>query len=445
MSISARDIAYEVLGRVRRDEAYANLTLSALLDKHPRMGGADRGLATELVYGVLRHRRQLDHVLALHSSRPLARVDADMLDILRVAAYQVLMLDRIPDHAAVNEAVSAVRRGRGKGVAGFANAVLRKLTAADLERRLPENPAKRLAVQCSLPIWLARRWIQQLGRDQAELLARSLLERAPLTARVNTLRTDMQRVSRIIQQEGGQARAAGQAPAAFFVSGLARPFVAASYLEGLWTAQDEGAQLASELLAPQPGETVLDACCGVGGKATHLAALMQDRGRVICADHSPRKLELLREHCLRLGISSCETRRGDLLERSTLHGLQVDRVLLDAPCSGLGVIRRHPEQKWRIGQGSIERLASLQRRLLGAAVAALKPAGVLLYSVCTTTEEEGPSQVTWLRETHQMELLPPPPGPLVELANQGSLRLWPHLHGTDGFFLARLQKREEQA
>ncbi len=438
---NARDTARLVLRRVRRDDAFANLALSGALERERGLAAADRGLVTELVYGVLRHRRLLDHVLSRHSHRPLRRVDPDVLDTLRVAAYQVLMLDRVPAHAAVNDAVEAVHQARGKAVAGFANAVLRKLDRKSMEQGLPKKRVERLAVQCSLPPWLARHWVQQLGYQEAAALGRSLLQRVPVTARANTLRTDRDGLTRTLSEEGGHVEACRWAGAAVSLSGMASPFASDSYLNGLWTAQDEGAQLAAELLAPRPDERVLDACCGVGGKAVHMAALMGDGGQVLCVDTSERKLELLREHCLRQGVTSCETRRGDLLDPGTLHGVQVDRVLLDAPCTGLGVIRRHPEQKWRVQPHAIGRMASLQGSLLDAVLPALRPGGVLLYSVCTTTDEEGPAQVERLqRRFPELQLAPPDQGPMTRLAKDGVARLWPHRHGTDGFFLARLVK-----
>ena len=168
---------------------------------------------------------------------------------------------------------------------------------------------------------------------------------------------------------------------------------------------------------------------------------MGDAGAVICVDASERKLELLREHCLRLGIQRCEARQGDLLAPAPLDGVRVDRVLLDAPCSGLGVIRRHPEQKWRVERHSIMGMVALQRKLLEAVVPALHPGGVLVYSVCTTTDEEGMAQVAWLRQRFQdLRPLPAPEGLLTKLSNQGTVRLWPHRQGTDGFFLARFIK-----
>lgn len=437
---SARDVTRRVLRRVRRDKAYANLVLSAeLAGLGPRIDPREAALATELVYGVLRHRRRLDHALGRVSSRPLSRIEEDLLDALRLAAYQLLLLDRVPAYAAVNDAVEAIRLGRGKDAAGFVNAVLRKLRPEHLDADLPDAPMIRLAVSTALPTWLAKRWSRQLGHDEAHDLGLALLERAPLTARLNPLRGDRDAALAGLEAEGAALIPGRWAPDAVSLSALNDPFRSGSYLEGRWTIQDEAAQLATLLLAPEPGMTVLDACAGVGGKATHMAASMEDRGQVICLDRSERKLELLVDHCRRLGVSCCQPLHSDLLAPGALDGIRAHRVLVDAPCSGLGVLRRHPELKWR-EPPDIQALALLQRELLERAATALAPGGELVYAVCTTTQEEGPDQLAWAREAlPSLRPVPPPPrSPLANLAGpDGAVALWPHRHGCDGFYMAR--------
>jgi 16S rRNA (cytosine967-C5)-methyltransferase len=436
----AREIASRVLRRVRRDGAYANLALSGALDQ-ARLADADRALATELVYGVLRHRRRLDHALGLRSRRPVERIDADTLDVMRIAAYQLLQLDRVPRHAAVNEGVGLVRRLRGAKVAGFANAVLRRVDAESWSTGLPADPVARLALECSLPEALVWRWIGQLGRSETEALAHKLLERAPLAVRCNAAKASRDEVRRRLEQEGARVESGRWAPMALRVERLPDPFRAASYLDGLWTVQDEGAQLVTELVQATGTQRVLDACAGVGGKTTDLAARARD-GSVVAVDLSPVKLQLLQDHCRRLGLR-CEVRQLDLTEAGALGTERFDRVLLDAPCSGLGLLRRHPELKWRWEERSVERLARLQRELLANLVPAVRPGGLLIYSVCTTTDEEGPEQARWLTATFpQLQPDPPTDPPLSRLwAGEAALTLWPHRHDTDGFFIARFRRR----
>jgi len=442
----ARDLARSVLRRVRREDAYASLSLAAAL-RGSGLPPEERALATELVYGVLRHQRRLDHALARHATRPLRKVDPEVLDLMRLAAYQALLLDRVPAHAAVDHAVGAVRRTSGARVAGFANAVLRKLTIADLTRDLPEDAGARLAVEGSLPDELARYLVRRLGPGEAGRLAHSLLDRAPVTLRVNTLRTEPEALAERLRAEGVEVRPGRLAASALRVVGSAVGlFELRTHAEGLWSVQDEAAQLVGLALAPRPGETVLDACAGLGGKAMHLAALLENRGLVLCADVNPRKLELLEETAARLGVTCCVARQADARSPAPHDGRTVDRVLVDAPCTGLGVLRRHPELKWRRGAGlaALPELVALQRELLEAALAALRPGGVLVYSVCTLTAEEGPEQLDGLLGAHP-ELEPDPLPEVLGAIPQrdpraGVLALWPHEHEVDGFFIARMRK-----
>src|SRR3989339_1030914 len=387
-SASPRDVARFVLMRVRRDKAYANLALSAILDQATREI-SDRRLITELVYGVLRHQRLLDHVLAQHAHRPLSKLDPDTLDTLRMATYQMVLLDRIPGYAAANDAVEAIRNSRGETMARVANAILRKITPHDLQRQLPEEPVLRLAIQFSLPTPLAKHWVKELGLEEATDLARFLCERAPLTIRVNTLQADKETAQAYLEREGARCYPGHVSRDALQLNDVSTPFLQSSYLQGLWTPQDEAAQLVSEVLHPESGDKILDACAGVGGKSTHLAALMENRGEIIAADQSERKLELLREHCMRLKVSCIKSMNADLLNSSAVQGMTVDKVLLDAPCSGLGVLRRHPELKWRFKTIIAQDLVRIQRQLLTNLVGILRPGGVLVYSVCTLTRAEG--------------------------------------------------------
>lgn len=446
-----------MLQRVRRDGAYATLALSAELERERGISAADRALTTELVYGVLRRRRQLDFVLGQRMRQPLERVNIEVLDVLRIAAYQLLLLDRVPAYAAVDEAVSAVRRLRGPRVAGFANAVLRRLEkdGLDLTDLRHDDPLQNLGLQGSLPDALAAEWMAQLGVEEAGALALAMLEPASLTVRANLQRTTAEALAKRLEEEGAEVRASSLAPAALRVrsgGGETRwhPAQSEAYHDGLWTMQDEGAQLVSLLLAPAVGMRVLDACAGLGGKTTHLVELLAASGeagpQVLAVDPQAQKLQLLDEHCRRLGLR-CDSRLGTLqsLAAGELATKRFDAILVDAPCSGLGVLRRHPELRWRAATSRSE-LVALQRELLRSAVQLLADDGVLVYAVCTTSEEEGPQQCRWLRSTYpELELTPPnlsvAPS-LAALAPQGELRLWPQRHDTDGFYAVRLRRAQ---
>ncbi|MFH1130218.1 MAG: 16S rRNA (cytosine(967)-C(5))-methyltransferase RsmB [Pseudomonadota bacterium] len=436
---SARDLARIVLRRVRSDQAYANLALSAELKESPNLERVDRGLATELIYGVLRHQRFLDHVISQCLNREIRKTDPFVLDELRLAVYQILMLDRVPIYAAVDEAVGFLRKVKGEKVAGFANAVLRQIDGQKIE--FPSDLIKKMAIQNSLPDAIALRWVEQLGFDEANVLAQEMLKPAPFTIRCNGKKVTQENLERILIKEGAEVKKGRWSPVALRIYGHPDLFGAPSYEQGLWTVQDEAAQLVAYAVDPQPKETILDACAGVGGKSMHLATMVGDEGRVISVDHNQQKLVLLKENAERLGIR-CEVFEADLTDGKVLAGIEAERIVLDAPCSGLGLFRRHPEMKWRRETRSIKSLVKLQRDLIQTVLRKLRPGGTFVYSVCTTTEEEGPNQVDWTCSKFPgMELSPLLEGPVASLLNKGMVTLWPHWHDTDGFFIARLVSR----
>ena len=431
----ARQLAQQVLSRVDREKAYANLVLSSAL-KRCQLDAADRALTTELVYGVLRYRRRLDWAIGKVSRRQLKNIEPQLLTLLRIAAYQLFVLQRIPRYAAVDRAVEAAKRFRGARAAGFVNAVLRQLEPGLWVSDLPSRPRHRLAIECALPTPLAQYFCHQLGFEEARRLGQSLLQPSSLVVRANPVKTDLAALERTLIAEGADVCRGSLSPLALRVCGLEAPFSTASYRQGLWTAQDEAAQLVAAACKLQPGATVLDACAGLGGKSTQLAATLGGTGRLVAADRSETKLALLREHCRRLGLR-CETRCVDLCQAGALEDVAADVVILDAPCSALGLLRRHPELKWRDPLSRLPHLVQLQRQLLTAVLGALKPGGLLVYSVCSVTAEEGPEQAQWLASGWPQ--LRPAPLSLAAFCGQHILRLWPHVHDTDGFFIARFR------
>ena len=414
--------------------------------QHAKLSPADRRLATTLVYGVLKGQARLDHALAAYAPRGIAKLDGPTLDLLRLGALQILEL-RIPPHAAVDGVVSALRQLRGAKLAGFANGLLRKLA----QEGAPPAPAKpvstRLSVLTGAPLWVVDAAIARVGVAEAGALLEAEGKPAPVWLRVNRRRvTDV--TALVAQLAEALPRAtidvASVRLGAVRVTGADGVFDTLPYVTGLVTAQDLGAQLVGELLGAQPGETVLDACSGIGGKSTFMAEAMDDRGVVDAADSSARKLDLGADHVRRLGLSIVHKVVTDLT-RSDGKGLRerYDRVLLDAPCSGLGVARRHPEVRLRKYDSDRPSLISLQARLLDALAARVKPGGVLVYAVCTYTEEEGPEQIRAFLARHrefQRDGEDALPEPMRGRAEIGELRTWPHRDDADGFFAARLRR-----
>jgi 16S rRNA (cytosine967-C5)-methyltransferase len=419
--VTARDVARRVLDRVDQGGAWATLSLDGELTRSG-LDERDRRLVSELVYGVLRNRSRIDRALAAHAD--LKRTPPRVVTALRIAAYQLLFLDRIPGYAAVNDAVNAARAAGGPKLAGFCNAVLRKLATAR-EPALPSDPRARLEIEHSLPAWIADELAAAVQGARSHELAAAFSQPAPIVARANALRTTRDALIEQLEAAGVTAIPVAAAPMAIALDGLGDPARSASFTAGLWTVQDTGAQLVGLAAAPRPGQRILDACAGVGGKSTHLAELSGDAARIDAADQSQTKLELAGETARRLGITSLTRVACDLLDPAAPLASAYDLIVLDAPCSGLGVLRRHPDAKWRLKPADVPRLAKLQRQLLDAVAPRLAPGGALIYSVCTFTRDEGPDQIAALVERTGLRLV-------------DEYRTWPP--DADAFYIARLER-----
>lgn len=470
--VSSREVARRVLDRIERDRAWATPTLDGELAR-AGLDDRDRRLASELVYGVLRHRTRIDRAIRAHAD--LKKTPPRVITALRVATYQLLFLDRVPGYAAVDDAVAAARAAGGPKLAGFCNAVLRKISTAK-EPALPGDPGDpgdslgRLEVEASLPRWIldelaasvsdgvpAMTSVGDVGftgeqvavRDRSALeptpytapapaplviardasplaaVAAAFAESAPLVARANRRKTTRDELAVELVATGLTVAPIESAPQALRLEGLGDPSKSPSFLAGRWTVQDTGAQLVGHAAAPRSGMRILDACAGVGGKSTHLAELCDDAGAIDAADLSKTKLGLLAETAARLGLTSIRPVVCDLLDPAAPLAPLYDLIVLDAPCSGLGVLRRHPDAKWRLVPDDVPRLARLQAQLLDAVVSRLAPGGVLVYSVCTFTRAEGPDQIAALAARTDLRLV-------------SEHRTWPP--DADAFYLARLER-----
>jgi 16S rRNA (cytosine967-C5)-methyltransferase len=436
----ARYEAVHVLVRVERDRAFADLALEAALER-ARLDPRDAALCTEIVYGTLRWRRHLDWRLAPHLKRPLAKLDPWVRAVLRLTAYQLLFLDRVPRWAAVDEAVSVARlKSRSAGPAEFVNAVLRAFTRAPGPPRLPADPVEAAGIRWSFPDWMAARWIARYGAEDAERLMAALNERPPVTIRANTLRVSREDLARRLRDE----ELAETEPTALAPEGLTvrRGAVSrwAAFASGWCTIQDEASMLIARLLDPRPGELVADTCAAPGTKTTHLAQLMGNRGRIVAMDPHAGRLALLAQAAARLGVSIVETHAGGVAAVSGRWKGRCDRVLVDAPCSNLGVLRRNPEVKWKREAHEMARLAEKQRGILAAAAALVKPGGHLVYATCSLEPEENDDIVRAFLGEHRDWLVDAPATFPVPPDADGVIRCLPHVHGTDGFTAVRLAR-----
>ncbi|MGP8049857.1 MAG: 16S rRNA (cytosine(967)-C(5))-methyltransferase RsmB [Desulfobaccales bacterium] len=389
----ARALALDILAAASRPQGKSvEELLAATLKGRPQLPRPERALLLELVQGVKRWELRLDYFLSQLSAIPLAKLHPLVLLILRLAAYQILMLDRVPARAAVHQAgLEAKARRLPAAYGGFINAVLRRLAAGDLPP-LPERQtdlAAALSVEYSHPAWLVRRWLERWGLEQTEARLSANNRLPPLTVRVNTLKTDPASLIARLNREGVAAQACRFSPVGLHLSGLkAPPLELPSYQEGLWLFQDEAAQLVSLLLPPAAGRR-LELGAGRGGKSTHLAELSGNAGLILALELHQGRLRELRGALQRWGASAVQPVRADAAGGLPIgDGVKMDAALLDAPCSALGILRRHPEIKTRLTEADLATFPPRQRAWLEAAAAVLRTGGHLLYITCTVEPAE---------------------------------------------------------
>lgn len=441
----SRRIALRILLRVEREGLYAAPLLDRALEQS-RLSPLDKALTTELVYGTLRWQGRLDAILSPFLRFPLQRMDPLLRNILRIALYQLFFLDRIPAFAVVDEAVKLATSRSSPRQGDFVNAILRRI-AEQPPSIDPPGSSTDLAhwvAYYSHPKELIRKWIQDWGEEEAAALMEANNQIPDLGLQVNALKADAQSLLPTLEGQLEQREEGRLVPNFLRVRGLWGIRHSRSYREGWFQIMDEASALIPYLLHPQPGEEILDACAGKGGKAAILAQLMENRGRILSVDLSRKALQMLKENSKRMAISIIEPLWGDVRETEALRGEKFNKILLDAPCSGLGTLRRHPEVKWRRPLASLPRLRALQLSLLEAVASHLSPGGALLYSTCSPEPEEDEGVIEEFLRSHTCfsvedltPYLPRPRGGLI--TSLGYLRTFPHRHRTDAFFAARLR------
>lgn len=438
---NVRDAALTILLTVDKSQAYSNLLLHQTIEKY-KIDAKDRGLLTELTYGTLQHKLTLDYYL-----EPFIRgkVDIWVRWLLRMSLYQMHYLTRIPAHAAVNEAVEIAKRRGHQGIASMVNGILRSVLREGVRStELIANDNERLAIETSHPQWLVDRWVESYGFD----VTRVMLQEnniAPLqTARVNTTKATVEQVLTTLEREGVKARRSEFMPECIHLeSGQAAR--TGAFRNGLMTIQDESSMIPANVLNPQPGMKVLDMCAAPGGKTTHLAEKMQNEGLILATDLHPKKLDLIDENTARLGLDIIQTAPLDGRKAAgILPAESYDAILVDAPCSGLGVMRRKPDIKYTKREEDLESLQSIQLAILENAVQLLKTDGRLVYSTCTVDRRENEGTVNAFLAAHpEMEAvrLENLPAQLEAKQQDGMLQVFPQDIGSDGFFVAAFVKK----
>jgi len=447
-----RYLALFVLDRLETENQILDLILDDSAVQVEKLSKRDRNLFNELVFGVLRWRGRLDWIIGYFSKTPLKKIKPEVLNILRMGAYQIMYLTRIPDSAAVNTSVELAKSDAPHWVTGFVNGLLRRISREYLSVTLPDpdkNPAAAIAVAKSFPQWLIQRWLDRFGFEETTTLCDAINSIPPITLRTNTLKTTRKRLLERLKPLVESIR-----ETAISLDGIAfrNPKVPIPsmkpFKEGLFQAQDEAAQLVSLLLDPRPGESVLDACAGLGGKTGHLAQLMRNQGTLLATDRDEQKLKKLESEMKRLGVSIVKTCLHDFKKPlNEKHSGRFHRVLLDAPCSGIGVLRRNPDAKWSMTEKDIERNRERQMDLLSAVSGLVLPGGVLVYSVCSTEPEETESvcQEFLNRRTDftvDTDFGNPPDMIRSLVRSNGYLFTCPHTDRMDGFFIVRFKRKK---
>ena len=441
----AREAAVKIMHEVHANGAYANVALVQVM-RQAGLSDMDRRFVTELVYGAVKAGETLDWILRRYVNRPLSKIPPMVRDILRLGLYQIFYMDKVPASAACNESVELTKRYGHAGTVKFVNAVLRTAVREPEKAAFPEGKGKateQLALRSQHPQWLVKRWIKEFGYEEAEQLCAFDNEQAVLSLRTNTLRMTREQLMDVLVEEGAAVKPSLWAPEGVLCVQHGALDAMSSLQAGLFQVQDESSMQVAYVVDPQPGEFIIDACSAPGGKATHMAALMQNQGRILAGDVYAHKLQRIAENAERLGISIIETKLLDAREIGGLYTMQADRVLVDAPCSGLGVLRRKPDARWNKTAQLLQELPKLQLEILRSAAEAVKPGGVLVYSTCTIVKEENDAVVEAFLAENPAFVLEPTGDFLPQMKRQEKLvQLYPQRDGTDGFFIARMRRKE---
>lgn len=440
MADTARQVALEIKDDIDAKAGYANLALRAKLAK-TKLSRRDKALVTELVSGTLRRQGTLDWIITRFSRTPFAKLDLRIKNILRLALYQIFFIDNIPDYAAINEAVEAAKIFSQRS-APFVNGLLRQALRKKDSMPWPnrdKNLAAFISAKYSHPLWLVKRWLREMGVEETEKLCQADNQRPELTLRANYLCGSRQSLMSRLKEVGVQTRPGPYTKEAIVIE--SGPIADIGLSSQQFYAQNEASILVGAALRPKLGEKIIDLCSGPGGKSSHIGEMMRNEGEIFAVEIDKKRLKLVAENCRRLGVNIVKPVLGDATTKLELP--PADRVLVDAPCSGLGVLSRRSDLRWRRSEADIAKLAVLQRKLLAQAATYIKKNGLIVYSACTNTPEETSAIIdSFLVEHRDCKI-----EPLSEIAaklglakNSRFIQIQPYISGLDGMFIAAIRK-----
>lgn len=441
MNQSARATALRVLVSCRNNGAWADAALKAQISRDG-LSGPDVALCSRIVYGVMQNRMLLDFYIGAYCTQKPDHLQPPLLEILRIGAYQIIYLDKIPDSAAVNTSVELAKLAKRGQASGLVNAVLRKLSQN--KKALPPVPERddvqRLSIQYSHPKWFVKRLVSLLGREEAERFLACDNQIAPITVQVNPLKTTLEALTEELQQAGISVQPHSWVPDCLELSGTGDLAALPSFREGKFLVQDPAARLVSLIAGIRPGQKVLDVCAAPGGKSLSAAFAMAGNGSIVACDLHENKLKRIQESADRLGVNIITTQAADGRVFRPEWEASFDTVLVDAPCSGLGIIRKKPDTRYKKAD-DLFTLPVVQAAILDNAARYVRPGGTLVYSTCTILPEENEQVTEAFLAEHADFGLEPFELPLPVGKSDGSLTLWPQRHDTDGFYICRMTRR----
>lgn len=448
--MNVREVVLDILLELSKQNEYSNVLISAVLEKYDYLDGKEKAFIKRVSEGAIERRIQIDYVLDLFSKVPVRKMKPLIRELLRLSCYQILFMDNIPDAAVCNEAVKLAGKRGFKPLQGYVNGVLRAIARGRDRIMYPDRQAAYhdyLSVYYSMPLWLVEHFCNAYGDEQCEKILQSFLQHSAVSIRFQETLDENER-ERLIKEwrkDGVEVRKNPYLPYAAEVEKADGIRSLAGYAEGAFAVQDVSSMLVAEAADIRQGDTVIDVCAAPGGKALHAAAKLNGTGQVIACDVSFHKIEKIQENRdrMRMDNVSVMVRDARIEDKDLLE--QADVLIADVPCSGLGVIGKKQDIKYRVTPESMEEVIQLQRKIIGNVIRYLKPTGVMIYSTCTMNPAENEETVEWICKEYDMEtvsMADSMPEMFRETADRGCLQLLPGIHGTDGFFIAKLKKKK---
>jgi len=445
MELSAREITLNILYDIFINSAFSNIAIKNHLEK--KIKPEEEALVRELVYGILENDIYIEYIISKASKIKLGKIHPKILIILKIGIYQLIFMDRVPESAAVNESVNLAKKHGHKGTIGFVNGILRNISRNKDEFIKIDKQSKSdlVSIKYSHPKWMVERWFKEFGEDFTEILCMNNNKTPKLNIRVNTLKISKEDLIQKLLFHGFIVREGKYAKDSLIIENPIRITETNEYKSGYFIIQDESSTLVGQIMDPAPGSTIIDVCSAPGGKSTHLAQIMKNQGKILSMDIFKHKIKLIEENAKRLNIDIIETSISDgtIIDNSLIN--MADYLLIDAPCSGLGLIRRKPEIKRNRKESDIEDLIKIQWKILNNAKEYLKVGGILVYSTCTIESDENMNMINKFLEKNKNFKLVSIEDKIynkddLPTLRHGYIQLFPHIHNTDGFYIAKMIK-----